>query len=131
MTGPSVTQTVAAKLPDVTPTLANATPERVHEKARGVVVAVVFGVIGILALTGGGILVWSFAKEAIAQHQAISLTLLASLSLPLVPGIAFLMLFALFYDADAGTVFKQFAMVLGSLRRSAKGEPQDGEGGAR
>lgn len=117
----NVTQTIAAGLPAINPELLAAAPERVHEKAAGVFWAVVLGTIAGTLLVGGGVMVYFFAKQAIETKAPLSLTLMATLFFPLVPGFVVAIFAAIRLDPDAGGALTQIASVVGAFRKAIRG----------
>lgn len=112
------TQIIAAQLPQVNSDLAKAAPERVHEKAAGVVVAVIWGGIAVALLVGAGVFVFYSAKNAILQKTPLTVRLVATLILPFAPGGAALLFATLRLDPDAGGVVSQIISFFGAIWRT-------------
>lgn len=117
------TQMMAAKLPDITPALAAAPEERVHKKARRSFWVVIGGLLGLALLLGGAWLDYGFAKAAIEQKQVVSVGLMLSLGLPLVPATVVGAFVLLRFDNDAGGILTQLVNVIGAFRRAVSGAP--------
>lgn len=117
-------QTMSTQLVRANPELGKAHPERIKAKARRSAWVVVFGVIAATMLAGGCWVTYLFAKSAIAQHQELSLTLMGSLLIPLVPGSIACLIVALRNDPEAGGVLSQVVGVIGAARNAVTGKSQ-------
>ena len=113
---------VVQALPDITPELARAPAAQQRKKARSVILAVILWVVAAGVLGAGGTLVFFFARAALAQQQALSISLMVSLTVPLVPGFALALYAALRNDPEAGGVLTQFATFVGAMRAALKGK---------
>lgn len=90
-------------------------PHRLRAKAKGSIIAVVLGCISVVLVAGGCWVAYLFAKSAIKQSQPVSVTLLASLLIPLVPGTVLAYVTAARFDSEAGSVFEQLTNTVKSF----------------
>lgn len=119
----SETQTVVAqKLIESNPDLARASAPRLQMKAGRAVGFVIGLTVSGALLVAGGFVCYRFAMSAIEQKQALSISLMLSLLIPLIPAGALGLFTAFRHDPDAGSAIQQVIATVGSLRDTIRGK---------